>query len=1105
MEFRILGPLKVEEDARALELGAVKQQCLLGALLLRANEVVPTTRLVDELWGDSPPATAAKLVQGYVSHLRKALGGDTIVTRGDGYLVQVDLERLDAARFQQLSSAGLACLADDPEHAAQHFGEALSLWRGTALEGLELHSSARHELETLAEQRLAALEQRIEAELTLGGDAELVGELRELVAEYPYRERLRGQLMLALYRCGRQAEALELYRTTSRMLAEQLGLRPSEPLRELEQRILRQDPALDLTARGSAQPGIVCLPGNAEGPWDALTRARRRRRRTQRLALLAGAVAAATLIPIFALEQGDFGSDGRLAAATGNSVRIVDAENGRLVADVALAAPPADVAAGEGAVWVTNPNEGTVTRINPETGTIRQTIRVGGGPSSIAVGAGAVWVANGLDRTISRIDPRVNDVVQTITVGNGPSGIAVGDGAVWVVNRDDHTLSRIEPSSGKVFRTVEVGSAPFDVAVGAGAVWVTNDSTGRVRKVDPATTRVVDGVNVGRGARAIAFGASAVWVANSLDGTVSRIDPPTDAVTRTIPVGDGPADISVGLGSVWVSSEFSGTVVRIDPATGAVSRSTRIGGRPAGIAVAGTQVFVAVRPAGGAHRGGTVTALMAHPLDGVDPATAFDSVTAELLSIAYDGLTAFKRVGGSEGTQLVPDLAMSLPEPTTDGKSYTFRLRPGIRYSTGEPVRAEDFQRALERLFELRSPYRDFYQAIAGAKRCERRPRPCDLSRGVVVDDRARTVSFRLTKPDPELPLKLALSAAVAVPNDTPGREAGRRPLPATGAYVIASYVPGGQLRLVRNPRFREWSHAARPAGYPDEIVFKLVSFHPAQLEAVARGQADFVLAPPQELAKLRPHYASQLHANPRPSGWYVLLNTRLPPFDDARVRRALNYAVDRQALVRAAGGPLAARPTCQVLPPSFPGYRRYCPYSHELAKARRLVGASGTRGMPVVVWSARSVESVMLPIVSALTALGYRARLRVVEDSQWSDVVPSRLDQIQALPFAWVADYPAAGDMIEPLFSCRSGREENPLRFCDAAVEKAIERALNLDATDPRTANDHWSKVDRMIVDRAPAVPLFNPRRTEFVSARVANYQFNPQLGTLFDQLWVR
>jgi YVTN family beta-propeller protein len=1081
MEFRILGPLAVEDDGRALELGAVKQQSLLGALLLRANEVVSVTRLIDELWDDAPPATAPKLVQGYVSHLRKRLGEDAIVTRADGYLVEVDPERLDVARFQQLSSAGAACVSTDPDHAARLLREALSLWRGTALEGLELHSSARHELETLAEQRLSAMEQRIDAELALGGDAELVGELRELVAEHPYRERLRGQLMFALYRCGRQTEALELYRNTSRMLADRLGLRPSEPLRELERRILRHDPTLDMAARGSTRPGIRYPAWQVNGRRGERA-PRRRRRRTQLVALLTGAIAAATLISIFALEH-DFGSDRRLSSPAGNSARIIDPESGRLVGEVALASAPAEVAAGRGAVWVTNPNDGTVTRINPERRTIRQTIRVGGGPSSIAVGLGAVWVTNALDGTISRIDPQTNQVVQTITVGNGPSGIAVGQGAVWAVSRDDGLLLRIDPGSGTVLRAVEAGDAPFDVAVGAGAVWVTNDATGRVVKIDPATNRVVDGVNAGRGARAIAFGAGAIWVANSLDGTVSRIDPYTDSVTRTIPVGAGPAGIAVGRGSVWVSSEFTGKVVRIDPATGTVSESIRIGGRPAGIAIAGTNLLAAVRPAGSAHRGGTITALIVHPLDGIDPATAFDSVTAELLGIAYDGLTAFKRVGGGDGMQLVPDLATTLPEPTSDGKSYTFRLRPGIHYSNGDPVRADDFRRALERLFQLRSPNRHFYRAIAGAKPCLRRPRRCDLSRGVVADNGARTVSFHLTEPDPALPLKL----------------------PATGAYMIASYVPGRQLKLVRNPRFREWSHAARPSGYPDEIVFKLVASEPAHLAAVAPAQADFVLAPTQELAKLRPQYASRLHANPRPSALYLLLNTRLPPFDDARVRRALNYAVDRAMVVRAAGGRLAARPTCQVLPPSFPGYRRYCPYPHDPAKARGLVGASGTSAAPVVVWSPRSTESFTRPVVSALKALGYHARLRIFEDNQWRDVFPSRLHQIQAIPFAWVADYPAAADMIEPLFSCRSGWEENPLRFCDPAVESAIERALKLDATDPRTANDLWARVDRMIVDRAPAVPLFNLRRTEFVSARVANYQFNPHLGTLFDQLWVR
>jgi ABC-type transport system substrate-binding protein len=671
------------------------------------------------------------------------------------------------------------------------------------------------------------------------------------------------------------------------------------------------------------------------------------------------------------------------------------------------------------------------------------------------------------------------------------------------VNRDDDTLSEIDPRAGKVVTTLDAGTDPVDVAVGARAVWVTNESTGKVVKIDPASARILDAVNVGRGPSAVTVGASAVWVANAFDETVSRIDPSAAIVTHTIPVREGPASLSVGLGSVWVSSEFGRSISRIDPQKNVVSRSIRIGGRPTGIAASLAGLFVAVRPAGGAHRGGTFTGLVSDwRVYSIDPATAFDTVTSGLLSLAYDGLTSFKRVGGSEGTQLVPDLAASLPQPTNGGKSYTFRLRPGVRYSTGQLVRPQDFRRALERTFELQGPGAYFYLRIKGAESCSRRPAHCDLSEGVLTDARTRTVTFHLTEPDPELLYKLALPEAFAVSRSAAGRAAGRRPLPGTGPYAIAGYLPGRRLRFARNSQFRSWSNAARPSGYPDEFVFTYGVPPGSQLRAVTRGLADYAFASPiEELAKLQPQYPSRVHSTARLGALYVFLNTRLSPFDDLRVRRAVNLAVDRQAFARTAGGPLTGEPTCQILPPSFPGYRRYCPYRRDLAKAKRLVARAVTQGTDVVVWATNRSVFQVRPVVSALHALGYRARVKVVDDYQaWE------YEKIQAGVYSWFADYPAASDFA-PLFSCRTAgvAAENPAQFCDPAVERMIERALDLMPANPRAANDLWAKIDRMVTERAPYVPLINPRRAEYVSARVGNYQFNPQLGTLFDQLWVR
>jgi DNA-binding SARP family transcriptional activator len=251
MDFRLLGPLEVSERGGPLALGGVKQRSLLAILLLQANELVSTDRLIDQLWGATPPATCAKSIQVYVSRLRKELGDGRLVTQAPGYLLRVDPSELDLARFEQLAAEARRT---DPDTAARKLREALALWRGPALADLAYEPFAQPEIARLEELRMAVLEQRIDADLAVGRHAELVGELEAMIARHPLRERLRGQLMLALYRSARQAEALDAYRGARRELSEELGLEPSEQLRQLEQAILRQDPALDLPGREARQP-----------------------------------------------------------------------------------------------------------------------------------------------------------------------------------------------------------------------------------------------------------------------------------------------------------------------------------------------------------------------------------------------------------------------------------------------------------------------------------------------------------------------------------------------------------------------------------------------------------------------------------------------------------------------------------------------------------------------------------------------------------------------------------------------------------------------------------------------------------------------------------
>src|SRR5215831_152314 len=243
MDFRILGPLEVVSDGATLELGGQKQRLLLAVLLVNANRVVDRDRLVNALWEEGAPETAQKALQVYVSQLRKILGRDRVVTQAPGYLLRVDADELDLERFHKLAEEG-------------RLDEALALWRGPPLSEFAYQRFAQTEIARLEELHLTCLENRIERDLVHGQHAELVGELESLVKAHPLRERLRSQLMLALYRSGRQAEALEAYQQARAALVDELGIEPGRPLRDLHQAILNQDSALDLpvTTQQAHQP-----------------------------------------------------------------------------------------------------------------------------------------------------------------------------------------------------------------------------------------------------------------------------------------------------------------------------------------------------------------------------------------------------------------------------------------------------------------------------------------------------------------------------------------------------------------------------------------------------------------------------------------------------------------------------------------------------------------------------------------------------------------------------------------------------------------------------------------------------------------------------------
>ena len=829
--FGILGPLEVLRSGRAVPLGGPRQRAVLAVLLLQANRVVSADRLVEDVWAGHAPEASVTSLQTYVFHLRRALepgrprGGapEVLATRDRGYRLQVSPERLDAAVFEDGLTAGLAALeAGRHSQAREGLGRALDLWRGPVLADLSDYAFIQAEAARLEELRLAAWEARIEADLALGRHGAVTAELERLVADHPLRERLHGQLMLALYRCGRQADALAAYRRVRDLLADELGIDPGEPLRRLHASVLAHDPALDWKgsrpAAPEGRPAEVGTP--APRPPDPRLTAGRRElgwvRRPRRLLAAGAALAVAAAVCVVAVARPWAGEP---AGLPGNSVGLIDSAGGRVGAAVAVGSPDG-LAYGDGSVWAVNGTNGTVSRINPATHAV-QTIPVGVNPAAVTVTGGDVWVTNSGDGTVSRISAAANAVVQKIPVGNIPDAIASGPSGIWVANQGDATVDRIDPVTGDVTkRDIPVGGLPDGIAVGPDAVWVANGQDGTVTRIDPATGQPSGPLPVGAGPEGIAVTADAVWVANSLDLTVDRLDPATGRVIFTVPVGDGPGAIAAASDGVWVSDEFDATLDRIDPHTNHVSREISLGSTPRGIVAAGSGVWVAARPfAAAAHFGGTLTEVSSY-LPRPDPAHDYDIATPALAGV-YDGLVAFRKVGGARWDTLVPDLAVTLPHPADGGRTYTFTLRRGIRYSTGAPVRASDFRRGIQRELSF-GDVPDYFEGIVGAPACVRNPRRCDLSAGIVTDDAAGTVTFRLSEADPDFPDKLALLMAAPAPPGAAGHFMDRAPfLPGTGPYMVSRYRSGSSLTLVRNPGFRQWSYAAQPVGYPDVIRFE--------------------------------------------------------------------------------------------------------------------------------------------------------------------------------------------------------------------------------------------------------------------------------------------
>ena len=570
---------------------------------MHANEPIPRERLIEDLWGDAAPKTVNSVLNVYLSRLRRLLADGTgkqlLVTQAAGYVLSVRPEGLDARRFESLLERGRRELASgEAERASATLRNALALWRGAALADIAFESFAQPEIARLEELRLTALETRIEADLALVRHDSLVAELETLVAAHPYREGLRAQLMLALYRSGRQAEALETYRRARRAFSEELGVEPGHRLQELEGAILRHDSSLET-------PRPVGLRTRAEESTE-MVRPQRRFPARRTLALATALVLAIAAALVAAARDPSGGAPAPLELV-GDSVAVIDPGTDTIVGEIPVGGRPTGPAVGEGSVWVGNRDDNTLLRIDPRSLDLVRTIGLGVAPTDVEVGAGSVWVLS--DWALIRVDPAINDVVDTVPLprGSGPGRwshmevganavfvcscdgppgpvirinaaatsvvtvrrsavrmIAYGEGALWAITGyESDTIERIDPKTNAVEtiplgRIGETSGWRYRMAVGEGAIWVLAPAS--LWRIDSTTKRFVASVPLGHSEEgsSVATGDGAVWVAKP-EGILLRVDPDSQSVAKTIPLGtliypaDPDAALAVGEGSVWVA------------------------------------------------------------------------------------------------------------------------------------------------------------------------------------------------------------------------------------------------------------------------------------------------------------------------------------------------------------------------------------------------------------------------------------------------------------------------------------------------------------------------------------------------------------------------
>jgi peptide/nickel transport system substrate-binding protein len=467
-------------------------------------------------------------------------------------------------------------------------------------------------------------------------------------------------------------------------------------------------------------------------------------------------------------------------------------------------------------------------------------------------------------------------------------------------------------------------------------------------------------------------------------------------------------------------------------------------------------------------------------IDFLDPGLSYTVQGWSIMWNVYLPLLGYKHVNGPDGATLVPYLAQDLPKVSADGKTYTLTLRKGVKYSDGTPVKASDFPATIKRDYKIDSPGVGFFSNIVGADEFGASKKG-EIG-GITADDSAGTITIKLKSPQGDFENILATEFAALVPASSPAKDASTKPLPSTGPYMIQSYKPNKQALVVRNPNFDASLFDGNvPAGNPDKMTIDILGDSGVALSRTLKGQYDydFYQPPVDRLAELQSKYSDQIKVYTPANTFYYFMNNKVAPFDNLKVRQAVNYAINREALVRIHGG--LATPTQQVLPPTYPQYKKLNLYPYNVAKAKQLIKDAGATGADVTIWTSnntsRHAPEAGQYLQSVLKQIGLNAKLKTINAAIYWTTIGNQATKAQIGFADWFQDYPHPLDWFDVLLNgdrITQTHNNNYSNFDDSAVNAKIAE-LKKQPSLTKKVNDDWAQVDKMVMEQAAWAPYVN------------------------------